>query len=154
MVLHNLENNPACGYKGVFPDVEDGAWYAEAIAWAAEQGIVGGYGNGQFGPNDSITREQLAVMLYRYAGSPTVPDLPLNFTDASEVSEYALGAMRWAVGEGIINGIGNGLLSPKGKATRAQVAAMLMRYCKAGFSGRGSSLTPVVPGGIRGTKMR
>ena len=96
--------------------------------WAAQQGVVNGYSNGNFGANDQITREQLAVMLYRYAGSPAVPNLLLDFTDADQVDSYADSAVRWAVEKGIIGGKGNGILDPKGTATRTQVAAILMRF--------------------------
>ena len=130
-VLHNLEGNPEHTYAGIFTDVSDKFWCAEAVAWAAAQGFVSGYGDGCFGPNDNITREQLAVMLYRYAGAPAPTDRVLNFTDADQVSGYAADAMHWAVDQGIISGVGDGKLLPQGKATRAQVATMLMRYCQA-----------------------
>ena len=125
VVLHNLENNPDTDFNGVFTDVEDGAWYAEGVSWAADRGIVTGYGNGSFGAANSITREQLAVMLWRYAGSPAAADSGLTFTDADEVSGWALDAVSWAVENGIINGFGDGILDPGGLATRAQAAKML-----------------------------
>ena len=103
-------------------------WYTEAIRWATSQGIIGGYGNGNFGPNDNITREQLAVMLWRYAGSPAATDKELHFTDADKASGYALEALRWAVENGIINGYGDGRLGPQGLATRGQVAQMLKNF--------------------------
>ena len=127
MVLHNLENNPNSVGTARFQDVDNGVWYAEAVAWAADKGIVSGYGNGQFGPNDQISREQLAVMLYQYAGAPAHSSTVLNFQDADQVSAYAQEAMCWAVENGIINGTGNGDLAPQGAATRAQVATVLMR---------------------------
>lgn len=86
------------------------------------------YGGGTFGPDDPITREQLAVMLWRYAGQPAAPNLLLTFTDADKASGYAQDAIRWAVEQGIITGKGGGILDPKGKASRAEVATMLMRY--------------------------
>lgn len=129
-VLHNLENNPGRPFAGTFSDVSTDAWYSEAVAWAAERGIVSGYGNGLFGPGDNITREQLAVMLWRYAGEPAATNKELHFHDADEVSGYALDALRWAVENGIINGKGGGILDPQGQATRAQVAQMLMNYLK------------------------
>lgn len=104
--------------------------YSEAVAWAAEQGIVSGYGNGLFGPNDNITREQLAVMLWRYAGEPVATDKELHFTDEGEASGYALDALRWATENGIINGYGDGRLGPRGLATRTQAAQMLMNFLK------------------------
>ncbi len=128
VVLYNLESNPQYTANGSFTDVADDTWYKDAALWAAQQGIVNGYSNGNFGANDQITREQLAVMLYRYAGSPAVPNLLLDFTDADQVDSYADSAMRWAVEKGIIGGKGNGILDPKGTATRTQVAAILMRF--------------------------
>lgn len=127
VVLHNLESNPTTSQKLKFKDVKADAWYTNAVQWAAEQNIVSGYKNGNFGPNDTITREQLAVMLYRYVGSPTHRQNELHFADANHVSTYAKEAMRWAVEEGIISGTDNNMLNPKKNATRAEVAAMLMR---------------------------
>lgn len=128
VVLHNLENNPAQALTGTFGDVDDSQWYAEGVAWAAEQGIVSGYGGGQFGPNDNITREQLAVMLWRYAGKPAPPNLLLSFDDADRISPWADNALRWAVDRGILNGKGGGILDPKGTATRAEAAQMLKNF--------------------------
>ena len=127
-ILFNKEGRPTVNYLMNFSDVTGEAWYAEAIRWAASQGIVGGYDNGMFGPNDPITREQLAVMLWRYSGSPAATHKELNFNDTDEISGFALEALRWAVENGIINGKGNGILDPKGLATRAQVAQMLKNY--------------------------
>ena len=104
VVLHNLENNPAQALTGAFADVDNSQWYAEGVAWAEAQGIIGGYGNGRFGPNDNITREQLAVMLWRYSGSPAATDRELHFADAHRASDWALDALRWATENGIING--------------------------------------------------
>lgn len=130
MVLHNLENNPAQPVAGMFSDVTSDAWYSEAVAWAAVRGIVSGYGNGLFGPGDNITREQLVVMLWRYAGEPAATTKELHFNDVDEVSGYALDALCWATENGIINGKGGGILDPRGQATRAQVAQVLMNYLK------------------------
>ncbi len=127
-ILFNREGRPAVSGTGAFRDVAGNAWYAGAVAWANANGIAGGYGNGQFGPNDPITREQLAVMLWRYAGNPAATDKELHFTDAGDSSAYARDALRWAVEKGILNGTGDGRLNPRGWATRAQAAAMLMRY--------------------------
>ena len=124
-ILYNREGKPSVTDSSVFTDVDNGAWYAPAITWAAGSGIVGGYGGGTFGPNDNITREQLAVMLWRYAGNPVATDKELHFADAGKVSRYAAEALRWAVENGVINGIGGGILDPQGLATRAQVAQML-----------------------------
>ena len=127
-VLHNLESNPYQPISGVFADVNNSAWYAEGVAWAAANGIVTGYGSGQFGPNDNITREQLAVMLWRYAGSPAATDRELHFADAYRASDWALEALRWATQSHIINGKGNGILDPAGQATRAETAQMLKNF--------------------------
>ena len=132
-MLHRFEDEPTVDYDMDFTDVEDGKWYTEAIRWAAANGIVNGYGDGRFGPNDELTREQLATILYRYAklkgqGFTGTWAFPLTFDDASVVSDWAYEAMCWMTMNGVIQGTGNNKLSPKGSATRAQVATMLMRY--------------------------
>lgn len=117
------------GDSASFEDVDSNAWYAAAVNWAAAKGIVSGVGSGGFAPEASITREQLAVMLWKYAGAPVVnSDLLDDFTDAGEANDYAVQALAWAVENGIIAGQGNGTLSPGGQATRAQVAQMFMSY--------------------------
>lgn len=128
-ILYNNEENPATN-GNAFTDVQSSAWYADAVSWAARKGIVSGYGNGQFGPDDSITRQQLAVMLWKYAGEPASNAGLDSFTDIDKASHYALTALRWAVEKGIISGKGNGILDPAGNATRAEVAQMLMNYFK------------------------
>ena len=130
-ILFNKEGRPVVNYLLQYSDVANGAWYTEAIRWATSQGVVGGYGNGMFGPNDNITREQLAVMLWRYSGSPAATNKELFFNDGSEISGFALEALRWAVENGIINGYGDGRLGPQGQATRAQVAQMLKNFLEA-----------------------
>ena len=127
-ILFNKEGRPGVDYLLDFSDVGGRSWYAEAVRWAASQGIVSGYGNGTFGPNDPITREQLAVMLWRYSGSPAAASKELDFNDESQISGYALEAMRWAVENGILNGYGDGRLGPKGQATRAQAAQILKNF--------------------------
>ena len=133
-MLHRFEGEPKVAGELAFTDVEEGTWYSEAIRWATENGIVSGYGDGKFGPNDPLTREQLATILCRYAKYKGIDTSagelkPLNsFNDAATVSEWAVKSIRWAVDSGIINGVGNGTVSPKTSATRAQVATMLMRY--------------------------
>lgn len=128
-ILYNKKGRPAMP-DGVatFPDVSLNGWYTNAVTWAYGRGIIKGYDNGLFGPGDDITREQLAVMLYRYAGSPVPPNLQLNFIDAHKVSSWAQDAMCWAVSEGVLSGKGNGILDPTGKATRAEAAQMLKNY--------------------------
>lgn len=132
-ILYRLEKEPAVGKAADFTDVAKDQYYADAVAWAAENGIVNGYGNGKFGPDDNVTREQLAVTLYRYAAyikADTSAEGKLDsFRDASQISEYAKEAMKWAVGSGLVTGKGNQTLDPKGSATRAEIATILMRFC-------------------------
>ena len=128
-ILYNNEDKPATS-GNAFDDVQSSAWYADAVTWATQKGIVSGYGNGQFGPNDNITREQLAVMLWRYAGQPASIASLNGFTDVGKASDYTLTALQWAVEKGIISGKGNGTIDPTGNATRAEVAQMLMNYFK------------------------
>jgi len=125
-ILYNREDRPNVTGTPNFPDVDAGAWYYDAIRWAAQRGIVTGYDNGLFGPNDPITREQLAVMLWRYAGSPAATNKELHFSDANDVSDYAQNAMYWAVENEVLHGTGSGTLEPKGQASRAEAAQMFM----------------------------
>lgn len=131
-VLHRMEGMPTAS-GAVFTDVSRGQWYADAVAWANANNIVGGYGNGLFGPGDAITREQMSSILYRYSqykGYPVSAAGSLSaFPDAAQTSSYAVDAMNWAVGSGLIAGV-SGNLDPKGSATRAQVATILRRYCE------------------------
>lgn len=134
-ILWRLEGKPEVEAENLFDDVAEGTWYTEAVIWAADKEVVKGYGNGSFGPDDPITREQLATILYRYSeykeydmSAGDSADLSV-FTDADTVSDWALSAVKWAYAEKIVEGMGNGLLNPVGHATRAQAAAMLMRYC-------------------------
>lgn len=136
-ILWRMAGSPVVNYAMTYTDVAQGQWYSEAVRWAASEGIVGGYGNGLFGTNDPITREQLATMLWRYAQSEgydvSVGESTniLSYTDVANLADYAIAAMQWAVGAGIINGTGDGsTLSPQGQATRAQAAVMLMRFCE------------------------
>ena len=135
-ILYRLENEPAVSGSLPFDDVKPGSYYENAIMWAAENNIVSGYGNGMFGPDDLITREQMAAILWRYAkyvgydvsiGEDTNI---ISYDDALSVSEYAVPAMQWACSDGIINGTSATTLSPQGNATRAQVAAILHRFCE------------------------
>ncbi len=130
-VLYRLAKEPATTVEDLFDDVADGRYYSEAIAWAAGNEIVAGYGNNRFGPEDFITREQLAAILWRYAGSPESAGSLAEFTDGGKTAKYAVPALRWAVEQKIVSGRGNGILDPTGKATRAEVAAMLLRYREA-----------------------
>lgn len=132
-LLHRLEGEPDAAASG-FSDVGPAQWYTHAVGWAAANSIVMGYSNGTFGPGDTLTREQMAAILYRYAGTKGMDlsaDTDLSaFSDHAAVSGYALDAMKWAVDRGLIQGTGNGMLSPQGSATRAQAAAVLMRFCE------------------------
>ncbi|MGN1307354.1 MAG: S-layer homology domain-containing protein, partial [Faecousia sp.] len=129
-VLWRYEGEPAEG-ENSFTDVPNGTWYTDAVAWAAANGIVSGVGNGKFDPEGSITREQMAAILFRYAGKKCIDtskrgDLS-GFPDSGKISAWAKDAMQWTVAEQIING-SDGKLLPQGNATRAQVAAILMRF--------------------------
>ncbi len=130
-VLWRLEGKPAATAANTFSDVMPGQWYTEAIAWAAENGIVNGYGS-LFGTNDSITREQMATILLNYAkykGYDAKKGAALNnYTDAASVSPWAEASMKWAVAEGLITGITEKTLVPGGNTSRAQVAMILMRF--------------------------
>ena len=132
-ILWRMAGSPVVNYAMDFADVPADQWYAEAVRWASSEGIVGGYGNGSFGTGDPITREQFAVMLYRFAQKQgydvSVGENTniLSYTDVSAVSEYAIPAMQWAVGSGVITGMGD-TLAPQGETTRAQAAMMLMRF--------------------------
>ena len=131
-ILYNQAGGVPVNYLMQYDDVPPNAWYTEAVRWAASEGVVNGYGNGKFGPNDPIIREQLAVMLYRYeqrsGGFTGNWMFRLDFTDAADISDWAYEAACWCNMNGIINGKGNGILDPKGQATRAEAAAMLMRF--------------------------
>lgn len=131
-VLYRLAGQPAAP-AGSFTDVAAGMWYTDAISWAAENGIVNGVGSGAFGVDSDITREQLVTMLYRYAKyagcDMTASNDLSSFNDAGSVHDWALKEMQWAVGAGLINGKGAGL-DPQGAATRAELAAILARFCR------------------------
>ena len=134
-VLWRMAEEPVINYAMTFDDVPEGLWYSEAVRWAAGEGIVTGYDDTRFGPNDAVTREQLAAMLYRYAVSQgrdvSVGEDTniLSYADAFSVSEYAVSALQWACGEGIVTGRDDGTLSPQDSALRSEFSAMLMRFC-------------------------
>ena len=132
-VLYNMEGKPACDKSGLFSDVENGKWYTDAVNWAAANNIVSGMPDGTYAPNQALTREQMASVLYRYAEYKGIDvssrtDLG-KFTDGTTVSPWAQDVVQWAVAEKLINGVGTEL-QPKGTATRAQVATVLMNYCE------------------------
>ena len=129
-ILWRMAGSPEPTGGLVFPDVAEGKYYADAVRWGTETGVVKGYDTGNYGPNDPVTREQLAAILYRCAGSPAVSNLLPDFADADKISGYARNAMCWAVDKGIVTGKDGGILDPLGSATRAEVAQMLMRYLK------------------------
>jgi hypothetical protein len=129
-ILYRLEGAPAVS-ENPFSDVSDGKYYTSAAAWAAENGIVGGYGGGLFGPEDSITREQFAQIMYNYwsyKGNDVSAETDLStYTDSAKISGWALNALQWANAEGLINGRTETTLVPQGTATRAESAAILHR---------------------------
>ena len=131
-ILWRMEGSPVPKGKNSFTDVEAGKWYADAITWTAENGIFAGYGKDKFGPDDPITREQLAAIFYRYADYKgydlTVKGDLDKFKDADKITDYAKTAMQWAVGSGLVKGKSGNLLDPQGTATRAEIAAMLHRF--------------------------
>lgn len=137
MILYRMAGSPEVEYTEKFPDVPETAWYASAVLWAANAGVVGGYQNGKFGPSDSITREQMAVMTYRYAKSigmdvSAQKDLE-EFADGKKVSSFAKTEMQWAVANGIISGnvkSDGTYLNPQGKTNRAECATIVTRFDK------------------------
>ncbi len=131
-MLYSLEGSPEVTGTAPFTDVAIGQWYTNAITWAASNNIVSGMGDGTFAPNNNITREQLAMILYNYAqlkgNAVTASGNLAAFTDGNEVSDWAETAVRWAVGEGLMSGRGNGVLDPTETTTRAEAASMFMRF--------------------------
>lgn len=134
VVLYNMEKQPESTGVNPFADVKADMWYTDAIVWANANGIVAGYDDSTFGLGDSITREQLATILYRYAqlkGYDVTEKADLTgYTDSESISDYAVEAMQWANANGIVNGMTETTLAPQGTATRAQVATMLMNFCE------------------------
>ena len=134
-ILFNLEGKPQSA-SASFSDVKVDAWYAKAVGWAAANKVVTGYADGTFRPNAAVTREQAAAILYRYAQSKGI-DVSvgedtniLSYADALQASEYAIPALQWAVGAGVLNGKSGNLLAPTGTATRAEIAAIMQRWCE------------------------
>lgn len=134
-ILHRLENAPVSSDEAVFDDIPDDAWYIDAVHWAESVGIIAGYGAKQFGPNDDITREQVAAILCNYAawkGMDTSADGDLSgYSDSTQISPWATDAVRWAAAEGLLKGVAQDLLAPQDPATRAQIAAILQRFLSA-----------------------
>lgn len=129
-IIFRMEGSPAAAYRPIFTDVLAGQWHAETITWGNDYGILLGYGDGRFGPDDAVTVEQMLAILYRYAVSKgyDVTDWGSleGYADSSSISAYAVEAARWAVAKGLI--FGQGMLNPGLPATRAQVAVMLQRF--------------------------
>ena len=151
-IFYRMAGSPAVENTNPFTDVPYGPgtdWYYDAVLWVQQNGIMQGYGDNLFGPGDPVTREQLAVIFYNYAkfkGYDTTASGDLSgFTDAGDLSPWAQEAMKWAVGSGVMSGKGNGILDPKGTATRAEIAAMLQNFIEK------NNLVPVIPGGNGGT---
>ena len=148
-ILWRMEGSPVPKGKNSFTDVEAGKWYADAITWTAENGIFACYGKDKFGPDDPITREQLAAIFYRYADYKgydlTVKGYLDKFKDADKITDYAKTAMQWAVGSGLVKGKSGNLLDPQGTATRAEIAAMLHRFIEKYKLVQGKA-----PGGLMG----
>ena len=148
-ILWRMEGSPVPKGKNSFTDVEAGKWYADAITWTAENSIFAGYGKDKFGPDDPITREQLAAIFYRYVDYKgydlTVKGNLDKFKDADKITDYAKTAMQWAVGSGLVKGKSGNLLDPQGTATRAEIAAMLRRFIEKYELVQGKA-----PGGLMG----
>ena len=134
-ILYRLAGEPAVSGDAAFTDVADGLWYTDAVLWAAQKGIVNGISATEFAPSGDLTREQLAAILYRYAayqGYDVSQRADLSgFGDASSISGYAQEALSWAHAQGLVLGFEDGSLRPQGTASRAQIAAVLMRFLAA-----------------------
>ena len=129
-VLYRMAGSPEMTGRDAFTDTPDGAWYEDAVLWAVRNRIMSGYTASTFGPHDPITREQLAAILWRYAGSPAA-EAGEAYADEASIASWAVTAVDWARTCGFINGMSDGSFQPDGRATRAQVAAILMRYDQA-----------------------
>ena len=134
-ILYRLDGEPSLDGENLgypFEDVEEGSWYSDPVYWARLHGIVNGVEGNKFAPNDGLTREQMAAILYRYAQYKKLDvsasaDLG-TFADGSKTSSWAVDAMKWAVGEKLINGLEGNTLAPQNTSTRAQVATVMMRF--------------------------
>ena len=125
--LYRAAGSPAVSGSDSFTDTADGAWYADAVLWASQQGVISGYGNNLFGTNDPVTREQIATILWRYAGSPSA-GAGQDFADESEIASYAVAAVDWARANGVVNGADGNRFLPRNSASRAEVATMLRNF--------------------------
>ena len=138
VVLYRMAGSPAVSGSDSFTDTADGTWYANAVLWASGEGVMSGYGGGLFGTNDPVNREQIAAILWRYAGSPAAFGVAVPYADEASISAYAVSAAARARENGLINGIDGNRFAPKSNATRAQVATVLMNY----LSGRQPAPAP------------
>lgn len=128
-VIYNIADADEQATEAIFSDVSLGQWYTNAISWASKNGVVSGYGNDLFGPNDAITREQMAAILYRYVGAPSVEkDNLASYTDSNQISDWATDALNWCVENKIMVGNGNGTMTPNKIISRAEVATIMMNY--------------------------
>ena len=139
-VLYRIAGNPVVTGRDTFTDTEPDTWYGDAVLWTVQQQIVSGYGNGLFGTNDPVSREQIATILWRNEGQPSMQDSSVLFDDEQAISAYALRAVQWARSNGIINGKPDNLFDPHGSATRAEVATILYNYLT-----QKSPATPDIP---------
>ena len=128
-VLYRAAGSPEVSGSSPFSDAANNTWYTDAVLWASQNGLVGGYGNGLFGVNDPVTREQMITIIWRYAGRPSDGSGSV-FADAQQISSYARDAVSWSSANGIISGVGGNRFDPKGVVTRAQAATVLMNYSK------------------------
>ena len=132
-MIYRMEGEPAVSGSHGFSDIADDAYYKAAVTWGAKNGIVLGY-NGKYNPDDKLTREQMAAIMYRYASvkgaDMTVKADFIGFKDGNAVSDWAVENLRWAIGTGLLTGHANGNLDPQGNATRAQAAVVMQRYCE------------------------
>ncbi len=125
--LYRIAGSPMVFGSDTFTDTQEKVWYTDAVLWAFQKGIISGYGNGLFGTDDPVSREQIVTILWRYAGSPSA-DAGQDFVDESEIASYATTAVDWARVNGVVNGTDENRFFPRNSATRAEVAAMLRNY--------------------------
>lgn len=142
--LYREAGSPVVSGTDAFTDTQEGAWYSDAVLWVSQEGVISGYGNGLFGTNDPVTREQIAAILWRYAGSPAA-GAGQDFVDESAIASYAVGAVDWVRANGVMNGMDGNRFSPKSSATRAQVATILRNYLT-----MDAPVTPETPDGGEG----
>ena len=125
-ILYREAGSPAVSGNDTFTDTQEGAWYADAVLWASQAGVISGYGDGRFGPNDPVSREQIAVILWRYAGSPAAQGE--DFADEASISTWAADAVDWARSAGLMTGQEGNRFAPQASATRAETAVILRAF--------------------------